>query len=40
MAVNYNDRTGVLGIDLTPQFNNSYQTAGLLHLKSDEEKAI
>jgi len=41
MAVNYNDRTGVLGIDLTPQFNNSFQTAGLFGFgKSDEEKAL
>jgi len=40
MSVNYNDRTGVLGIDLTPQFNNSFQTAGLFGFgKSDEEKA-
>jgi len=41
MSVNYNDRTGVLGIDLTPQFNNSFQTAGLFGFgKSDEEKAL
>ena len=41
MSVNYNDRTGVLGINLTPQFNNSFQTAGLFGFgKSDEEKAL
>ena len=41
MSINYNDRTGVLGINLTPQFNNSFQTAGLFGFgKSDEEKAL
>ena len=41
MSINYNDRTGVLGINLTPQFNNLFQTAGLFGFgKSDEEKAL
>ena len=40
MAINYNDRTGVLGIDLTPQ-DDSFQTAGLFGFgKSDEEKTL
>jgi hypothetical protein len=38
MAVNYNDRTGVLGIDLTPQFNNSFQTAGFCIWKKWKKK--